>query len=169
MLGLPLYSLSLSAQLAKLDVKAAALGAAAALTLTTTPALAGDKEAGEAVFSANCVACHRGGQNVILPSKTLEKQALEEYLDGGFSEEAVRKQVRNGKNAMPAFGGRLPDDDIENVATCARALSNHLSSRVVPRGTRPQCLCVSLPPARSCHCHLRRGFMGGGIVETDGQ
>ena len=130
MLGLPLYSLSLSAQLAKLDVKAAALGAAAALTLTTTPALAGDKEAGEAVFSANCVACHRGGQNVILPSKTLEKQALEEYLDGGFSEEAVRKQVRNGKNAMPAFGGRLPDDDIENVATCARPLSNHLYPRV---------------------------------------
>jgi len=26
-------------------------------------------------------------------------------------------QVTNGKNAMPAFGGRLSDEDIENVAT----------------------------------------------------
>jgi cytochrome c6 len=25
--------------------------------------------------------------------------------------------VTNGKNAMPAFGGRLSDDDIQNVAT----------------------------------------------------
>jgi len=34
-------------------------------------------------------------------------KALEEFLDGGFSEAAVVKQVTNGKNAMPAFGGRL--------------------------------------------------------------
>ena len=27
-----------------------------------------------------------------------------------------RPQVTNGKNAMPAFGGRLSDDDIANVA-----------------------------------------------------
>jgi len=47
----------------------------------------------------------------------LSLQALEEYLDGGFNEAAVIKQVTNGKNAMPAFGGRLSDDDIANVAT----------------------------------------------------
>lgn len=29
---------------------------------------------------------------------------------------AVIKQVTNGKNAMPAFGGRLSNDDIANVA-----------------------------------------------------
>lgn len=43
-------------------------------------------------------------------------QALQQYLDGGFSEAAVVKQVTNGKNAMPAFGGRLSDADIANVA-----------------------------------------------------
>ena len=37
----------------------------------------------------------------------LTPKALEEFLDGGFSEAAVVKQVTNGKNAMPAFGGRL--------------------------------------------------------------
>ena len=69
------------------------------------------------IFSGNCAACHAGGQNVIMPEKTLEQSALEEYLDGGFNEGAVVKQVTNGKNAMPAFGGRLSDDDIKNVAT----------------------------------------------------
>ena len=69
------------------------------------------------IFSGNCAACHAGGQNVIMPEKTLEQSALEEYLDGGFNEGSVVKQVTNGKNAMPAFGGRLSDDDIKNVAT----------------------------------------------------
>ena len=84
--------------------------------LSLLQAFAADAAAGENIFSGNCAACHAGGQNVIMPEKTLEKAALEEYLDGGFNEKAVMKQVTNGKNAMPAFGGRLSDDDIANVA-----------------------------------------------------
>merc|ERR1719287_428532 len=81
------------------------------------PAFAGDVDAGEQVFNANCAACHAGGQNVIMPEKTLEKEALEQYLSGGRNEKAVITQVTNGKNAMPAFGGRLSDEDIANVAS----------------------------------------------------
>lgn len=51
-----------------------------------------------------------------MPEKTLEKEALDSYLAGGRSEKSVITQVTNGKNAMPAFGGRLSDEDIENVA-----------------------------------------------------
>ena len=51
-----------------------------------------------------------------MPEKTLEKEALEQYLAGGRNEASVIKQVTNGKNAMPAFGGRLSDEDIANVA-----------------------------------------------------
>ena len=109
-------------------------------------AFAADAAAGQQIFDGNCAACHAGGQNVIVPEKTLEKdvrratqfcarmhnrqrspqrlsacrrrgpQALKEYLDGGFKPESVIKQVTNGKNAMPAFGGRLSDADIANVA-----------------------------------------------------
>jgi cytochrome c6 len=43
-------------------------------------------------------------------------EALEEYLEGGVSVKSVVYQVTNGKNAMPAFGGRLSDEDIENVS-----------------------------------------------------
>ena len=36
--------------------------------------LAADEAAGGAVFDGNCAACHAGGQNVIMPEKTLEKE-----------------------------------------------------------------------------------------------
>ena len=91
--------------------------AAGVLVTGAMPAFAGDASAGEKIFSGNCAACHAGGQNVIMPEKTLEQSALEQYLDGGFNEGAVVKQVTNGKNSMPAFGGRLSDNDIKNVAS----------------------------------------------------
>mmetsp|Transcript_13451 Transcript_13451/g.20216 ORF Transcript_13451/g.20216 Transcript_13451/m.20216 type:complete len:133 (-) Transcript_13451:196-594(-) len=97
---------------------AVAIAASAAL-----PAFAGDVAAGEQVFNANCAACHAGGQNVIMPDKTLEKEALESYLAGGRNEKSVIMQVTNGKNAMPAFGGRLGEDEIQNVASYVIATS----------------------------------------------
>ena len=97
--------------------KAAQAGAVAgAIAFVAAPAFAADVAAGETVFNANCAACHAGGQNVIMPEKTLEKEALDQYLAGGRSEKSIITQVTNGKNAMPAFGGRLSDEDIANVA-----------------------------------------------------
>nr|YP_001936409.1 cytochrome c553 [Heterosigma akashiwo]ABV66015.1 cytochrome c553 [Heterosigma akashiwo]ABV70156.1 cytochrome c553 [Heterosigma akashiwo]BBA18222.1 cytochrome c553 [Heterosigma akashiwo]BBA18361.1 cytochrome c553 [Heterosigma akashiwo]BBA18500.1 cytochrome c553 [Heterosigma akashiwo] len=78
------------------------------------PSFAADIENGEKIFTANCSACHAGGNNVIMPEKTLKKEALEQY--GMKSVDAITYQVTNGKNAMPAFGGRLSDSDIEDVA-----------------------------------------------------
>lgn len=72
-------------------------------------AFAADIEAGSQVFAGNCAACHAGGNNVIQNEKTLRKDALEAYLDGGFKETSIVYQVTNGKNAMPAFGGRLDE------------------------------------------------------------
>ena len=102
--------------------QAAAVSAAIAAS-AAAPALAGDVGAGEQVFNANCAACHAGGQNVIMPDKTLKKEALEQYLAGGRNEKAVMTQVTNGKNAMPAFGGRLSEEDIANVASYVIATS----------------------------------------------
>jgi cytochrome c6 len=76
--------------------------------------LAADIENGERIFTANCAACHAGGNNVIMPEKTLKKDALE--ANGMNAVSAITYQVTNGKNAMPAFGGRLSDSDIEDVA-----------------------------------------------------
>nr|YP_011007588.1 cytochrome c6 [Syringoderma abyssicola]WAM65017.1 cytochrome c6 [Syringoderma abyssicola] len=88
----------------------------ACLTVTSFSAstLAVDINNGENIFTANCSACHAGGNNVIMPEKTLKKEALSDNQMNSVS--AITYQVTNGKNAMPAFGGRLSDDDIQDVA-----------------------------------------------------
>ena len=101
----------------------AATAGAVAFGMAVEPALAGNVDNGEQIFNANCAACHAGGQNVIMPEKTLEKEALEQYLAGGRNEKAVITQVTNGKNAMPAFGGRLDDEAIADVASYVIATS----------------------------------------------
>ncbi len=78
------------------------------------PALAADTASGAKIFSASCAACHAGGRNVIMADKALKKEALEKY--GMNSLEAIVNQVTNGKNAMPAFKGRLNANQIEDVA-----------------------------------------------------
>ena len=89
-----------------------------------TPAFAGNAANGETVFSGNCAACHAGGNNVIQAEKTLKKDALTSYLSGGFKEESIVYQVTNGKNAKPAFGGRLSDEEIGDVAAYVFATAN---------------------------------------------
>ena len=96
--------------------------AIALFTITfSSPALAGDAASGGKIFSANCAACHAGGNNVIMANKNLKKEALAEY--GMNSVAAITTQVTNGKNAMPAFGGRLSAAQIEDVATYVLAQS----------------------------------------------
>lgn len=89
---------------------------AAAALLAPRSALAGDIDAGEGVFGANCGSCHAGGANTVQAAKTLQKASLEQYLAGGYSEASIIKQVTNGKGQMPAFGAKLAESDIQNVA-----------------------------------------------------
>nr|YP_009244337.1 cytochrome c553 [Gelidium vagum]AMK96579.1 cytochrome c553 [Gelidium vagum] len=84
------------------------------LTLLSKEVFAADLEAGKQIFIANCSACHAGGENVLVNEKNLKKDALEKNSMKNVL--AITNQVTNGKNAMPAFGGRLADDDIDNVA-----------------------------------------------------
>ena len=118
-------ALAFNAPISKVvDSKLGLVAGATAATLFAAPAFAADAGAGQAVFDGNCAACHAGGQNVIMPEKTLEKEALSEYLDGGANPGAVVKQVTNGKNAMPAFGGRLSDEEIQTVAAYVISTAN---------------------------------------------
>lgn len=88
---------------------------ATALTLWLAPAAqAADLAHGSQVFGNNCAACHIGGGNVVNGAKTLKQADLQQY--GMDSIEAITTQVSNGKNAMPAFKGRLSDEDIADVA-----------------------------------------------------
>jgi len=84
-----------------------------------TPAMAaGDVANGAKIFTANCASCHMGGNNVVMKDKNLTKEALSQYLVGYDTnpEEAIVTQVTKGKSAMPAFLGRLTDEQIADVA-----------------------------------------------------
>ena len=89
-----------------------------ALVLGAAPSFAADLTSGATVFNGNCAACHMGGGNVVNAERTLKADALKAYLanfaDG--PEAAVAYQVTNGKGAMPAFGGKLSEAQIADVA-----------------------------------------------------
>jgi cytochrome c6 len=90
--------------------------AVAIFTLTfPSSALAADIANGAKVFQNNCAACHMGGKNVVMATKTLQKDALTKYSMDSL--EAIINQVTNGKNAMPAFKGKLNAQQIEDVAS----------------------------------------------------
>ena len=86
---------------------------------------AADVAHGEQVFSSNCAASHIGGGNVVNGQRTLQQDDLKAYLanynDG--HEEAIAYQVTNGKNGMPAFGPKLSDVDIADVAAYVESQS----------------------------------------------
>ena len=71
-------------------------------------------EMGKQIFDNNCNVCHIGGNNIIIPEKNLRKKSLD--ANGMNNLDAIMYQVMNGKNGMPAFGGRLKETEIENVA-----------------------------------------------------
>ena len=75
-----------------------------------TGATGGGAEAGAVVFSENCSTCHgatgHGGDGG--PDLTTMPLAQ--------SEEGAIQQVTNGGGGMPAFGGTLSEEEIENVA-----------------------------------------------------
>jgi cytochrome c6 len=78
------------------------------------PCSAFNLEKGKNLFHLNCIACHQNGENLIIPEKNLKKEILQ--ANGIYSLDAIKYQVLNGKNGMPAFGGRLKEEDIEEIA-----------------------------------------------------
>lgn len=73
-----------------------------------------DLDAGEQVFSQNCVSCHAGGNNLVNPAKTLSLTDLHD--NSKDSVEAIIKQVTYGASGMPVFSERLSEEEITNVA-----------------------------------------------------
>jgi cytochrome c6 len=86
------------------------------------PAIAGDATKGAKIFSTNCAQCHAGGKNLVQANKSLKKADLDKYAMNSL--EAVVAQVTKGKNAMPAFKGRLKSEQIEDVATYVLTQAN---------------------------------------------
>jgi cytochrome c6 len=87
-----------------------------ALSFAVMPnsAHAGDIAKGNEVFTANCVGCHRGGQNFVKEQKTLQRDALEKYV--GMDEEKVTKFFKESF-VHKVVGGKLTDDEVADVVS----------------------------------------------------
>lgn len=69
---------------------------------------------GAAVFKANCAGCHAKGGNIVRWGKNLKLKALHKNkLD---TQDAIASLVTNGKNNMSAYGDKLSQQEISNVA-----------------------------------------------------
>lgn len=80
-----------------------------AATAGSSSAEAGDDSAGKTVFAANCASCHGAdGTGGVGPDLTSLAAAADPAV--------VAKQVKNGGTIMPAFAGRLSDQEIQDVA-----------------------------------------------------
>ena len=69
-----------------------------------------DFNQGKTLFEFHCLSCHENGKNAIIPEKNLKKETLTRNGIDSFS--TLFYQIMNGKNGMPAFGGRLNEKDL---------------------------------------------------------
>jgi cytochrome c6 len=79
--------------------------------VTTSKAL--DLNQGKKLFFTNCNVCHKNRGNIIIPEKSLTSEALR--TNGIDNLPSIIYQITNGKNGMPAFGGRLTEQEITEI------------------------------------------------------
>jgi mono/diheme cytochrome c family protein len=71
-------------------------------------------EAGENVFNTNCAICH--GDQLVSTGQTFDLRRLKDNERSRFE-----NSVRNGKNQMPPWKGKLTDEEIDQLWHYIRA------------------------------------------------
>src|SRR5580692_10308438 len=71
-------------------------------------------EAGENVFNTNCAVCH--GDQLVSTGQTFDLRRLKDGDRARFD-----NSVRNGKNQMPPWKGKLSDEEIDQLWHYIRA------------------------------------------------
>jgi mono/diheme cytochrome c family protein len=92
----------------------AVLGAALSPATTASAQDAAKIEAGENVFATNCAICH--GEQLESTGQTFDLRRLKDNERARFD-----NSVRNGKNQMPPWKGKLSDEEIDQLWHYIRA------------------------------------------------
>ena len=88
--------------------------AIAFIILVTPPALATSTTETATLFTNSCAGCHINGGNIVRRNKTLRSNALKKF--GFDSTDAIAQLIKNGQYAMPAYKGRLTQQQIVDVS-----------------------------------------------------
>lgn len=95
---------------------------------------------GARVFARTCAGCHGAdGKGVMRVGLTKPPRDLTKAeFHAQFTDEQLRRVIRVGKNQMPAFGGLMGDQDLNNVIAFIRTL---------PPGAKPPAPTQAAPSA----------------------
>jgi mono/diheme cytochrome c family protein len=95
-------------------IAVAVLGATLSPITTVSAQDAAKIEAGENVFNTNCAVCH--GDQLESTGQTFDLRRLKDNERARFD-----NSVRNGKNQMPPWKGKLTDEEIDQLWHYIRA------------------------------------------------
>jgi len=93
----------------------------------STPAFGADLAKGKSIYGEKCVKCHgEKGKGDGRKAADLEKKPAD-YTDKAkmakFTDEDLKKAVKEGKKPMPAFGKKLSDEEIDGVIAYIRTFA----------------------------------------------
>lgn len=102
------------------------LGAAALLSLACREsrlpegdAHGGDLAAGRRIFERKCARCHasNGDGKTVVAGRFPYANLIDGVWRADGSAESIEKQIRRGRDPMPAFQGKLTDEQIRQTVT----------------------------------------------------
>jgi mono/diheme cytochrome c family protein len=104
-----------------IDVAAKTVRPAGTSSSAGTGQTAGASGPAAGIFAQNCVQCH--GPD----GKGIKAVGTPNFTDPAFrnvSEDEIRNTIRNGKGAMPPWGGKLREEQISELVTYVRSFSS---------------------------------------------
>jgi mono/diheme cytochrome c family protein len=98
-----------------------------ATAVLVAPAFGADLAIGKSIYGDKCLKCHgEKGRGDGRKAADLEKKPAD-YTDKAkmakFTDEDLKKAVKEGKKPMPAFGKKLTDEQIDNVIAYIRTFA----------------------------------------------
>jgi len=98
-----------------------------ATAVLVAPAFGADFAIGKSIYGDKCLKCHgEKGRGDGRKAADLEKKPAD-YTDKAkmakFTDEDLKKAVKEGKKPMPAFGKKLTDEQIDNVIAYIRTFA----------------------------------------------
>jgi len=98
-----------------------------ATAVLVAPAFGADLAKGKSIYGDKCLKCHgEKGKGDGRKAADLEKKPAD-YTDKAkmakFTDEDLKKAVKEGKKPMPAFGKKLTDEQIDNVIAYIRTFA----------------------------------------------
>jgi mono/diheme cytochrome c family protein len=119
-----------------------AAGAAAAVccrekSLPVGDGLRGDLAAGQRIFERKCVSCHNtnGDGKTVTGSRFRYANLIDGVWRSDGSAEAIERQIRQGRDPMPRFEGKLTAEEIRQTAAYVLELSRAERARREPAGS----------------------------------